>query len=108
VRRTHFLLLLLALASFIAGCSGRYTLLAVPAISMTSTTFPPGYRAAPGPRVEAKFCTGDKPVASKDDNIGLIDEAVMKAQQQTGATYLADVVISREDDCVVVDGTAMR
>jgi hypothetical protein len=97
-----------SLALVSAGCAGRYTILTVPAISMTNAAFDPSYRAAPGPRVEAKFCSGDDPIVSKDDHVGLIDEAVMKAQQQTGATYLSDVVIAREDECVVVTGTAMR
>jgi hypothetical protein len=97
-----------ALALFATACSGRYTILAVPAISMTNTTFAPAYRGTPGPRVEARYCSGDDPVASKDDHVGMIDEAVLKAQRQTGAAYLADVVIAREDDCVVVQGTAMR
>ena len=101
-------LALLALTACIAGCAGRYTILTVPAISMTTTTFAAGYRGTPVGHVEAKFCSGDTPVVSKDDNVGLIDEAVMKAQQQSGATYIADAVISRQEDCVFVAGTAMK
>lgn len=105
--------ILLSLAAMLAaasatGCGGRYTILSVPAISMTQTTFDAGYRATPGPHVEARYCSGDDPVVSKDNAVGLIDEAVAKAQKQSGATYIADAVISREDDCVVVAGTAMR
>jgi len=98
----------LALAACVAGCAGRYTILTVPAISMTTTTFAAGYHGTPGAHVEAKFCSGDTPVISKDDSVGLIDEAVMKAQQQSGATYIADAVISRQEDCVFVVGTAMK
>ena len=98
----------LVLATLATGCAGRYTVLSVPAISMTKTTFEPGYQATPGPHVSAQYCSGDKPIVSQDDNVGLIDEAVMKAQQQSGATYIADAVISRDGDCVIVEGTAMK
>jgi hypothetical protein len=101
-------LTLLVLAIAATGCAGRYTILTVPAISMTKTTFEAGYKPTPGPHVSAQYCSGDKPVVSQDDNVGLIDEAVMKAQQQSGATYIADAVISRQDDCVIVEGTAMK
>jgi hypothetical protein len=40
--------------------------------------------------------------------VGLIDEAVMKAQQQSGARYLSDVTIYREGSCVIVDAMAMK
>jgi len=95
-----------ALAS--AGCAGRYTLLTVPAISMTEGAIDPNERSVPGPRVEARFCDGDHPIVSADAHIGLIDEAVMKAQRQSGARYLSDVVVARQEDCIVVDGTPMR
>jgi hypothetical protein len=106
--KAAILLVVTSLAVASVGCAGRYTILTVPAISMTTASLDPSYRPTPGARVEAKFCDGDDPILSKDGHVGLIDEAVMKAQQQSGAAYLSDVVIAREDECVVVTGTAMR
>jgi hypothetical protein len=95
--------------AFVPGCNApRYTLLTVPAISMTQPSFTAGYQAQPGERVDVAYCRGDDPLVSKDENVGLIDEAVMKAQKQTGATYISDVTISQKDDCVTVEGTAMK
>jgi hypothetical protein len=90
------------------GCNNRYTLLSVPAVSMTTASLHDGETAAAAGRVEGQYCTGDDPIVSKDDNIGLIDEAVAKAQQKSGAKYLTDVTIQRDASCVYVDGTAMK
>jgi hypothetical protein len=100
----------IALASALAalGCSARHTILTVPAVSMTNPSFDPGHTATAGEHVEAQYCRGDAPLASHDNNIGLIDEAVMKAQKQSGAQYLSDVTISRDGSCVVVEATAMK
>jgi hypothetical protein len=90
------------------GCSSRYTILAVPAVSMTTPSLPAGTKGTPAGRVEAHYCTGDTPIVSKDDNVGMMDEAIMRAQQQSGASYLSDVTIQRDSDCVYVEGMAMK
>jgi len=96
-------------ATLALGCTApRYTILAVPAVSMTTPSLPVGSSANPAGRVEEHFCTGDDPVVSKDSNIGLIDEAVAKAQQKSGALYLTDVTIQQAGGCVYVEGMAMK
>jgi hypothetical protein len=90
------------------GCSNRYTILSVPAVSMTTPSLPEGSSVTPAGKVEAQYCQGDDPIVSKDNNVGLIDEAVAKAQQQSGAKYLSDVTIQQDASCVYVDGTAMK
>jgi hypothetical protein len=90
------------------GCSAHYKILSVPAMSMTVPSVPPGSAATAAGRVQAQYCRGDDPVVSKDANVGLIDEAVAKAQQQSGAKYLSDVTVSGDGDCVYVEGTAMK
>ena len=97
-------LMALALGAF--GCSARYTILTVPAVSMTNSSF--DHAGTAGSKVESKFCQGDDPIVSKDSNVGLIDEAVMKAQKESGATYLTDVTISRDGSCMIVEATAMK
>lgn len=89
------------------GC-GHYTILTVPAISMTTPSMPLGATAAPAGRVTSEFCPGDDPAVSRDDNVGLIDEAVARAQRKAGAQYLSDVTIASDGMCVYVDAMAMR
>ena len=91
-----------------AGCASHYKILSVPAMSMTVPSTPPGTAATAAGRVEAEYCPGDDPIVSKDTNVGLIDEAVAKAQQQSGAKYLSDVTVSRDGNCIYVEGTAMK
>lgn len=90
------------------GCASRQTILTVPAVSMTHDSTPDGVHSSPAGHVEAEFCEGDDPLVSRDKNVGLIDEVVMKAQKQSGATYISDVTISQKGDCVMVEGTAMK
>jgi hypothetical protein len=96
-----------AMLCLAAGC-GHYTILTVPAISMTTPSLPPGAVAAPAGRITSEFCPGDDPAVSHDDNVGLIDEAVARAQRKAGAQYLSDVTIASDGMCVYVDAMAMR
>jgi hypothetical protein len=91
-----------------AACAGRHTILAVPAVSMTTPALPPGATSTQIGRVEASFCHGDDPLVSQDSNIGLIDEAIAKAQKMTNATYLKDVTIQSDGACVYVEAMAMH
>lgn len=103
-------LVIAALAVAAIGCTApRYTILSMPAVSMTTPSRPVGSPppAAAG-RVEAEYCQGDDPVVSKDSNIGLIDEALAKAQAKSGASYLTDVTIQQDGSCVYVEGMAMK
>lgn len=98
-----------AFAAFTMGCSAHYKILSVPAMSMTLPSIPEGTAPATAAgRVQSEFCTGDDPLVSKDSNVGMIDEAVAKAQQQSGAKYLSDVTVSGDGNCVYVEGTAMK
>jgi hypothetical protein len=98
-----------AVGVFVMGCSAHYKILSVPAMSMTLPSIPDGSAPATAAgRVQSEFCTGDDPIVSKDSNVGMIDEAVAKAQQQSGAKYLSDVTVSGDGNCVYVEGTAMK
>jgi hypothetical protein len=97
-----------AALALVTGCSAHYKILSVPAMSMTVPSVPEGTAATAAGRVQSQFCTGDDPVVSKDANVGMIDEAVAKAQQQSGAKYLSDVTVSGDGNCVYVEGTAMK
>ncbi len=90
------------------GCSARYAILTAPAVSMTDPSFDPAFKGTPAGKVEAQHCPGDQTVSSHDNNVGLIDEAVLKAQQKSNAKYLSDVTISRDGNCIVVEATVMK
>jgi hypothetical protein len=106
--KTTLVLLVGAVLPLTFGCAGRYTILSVPAVSMTTPSLPEGTKLQPAGRVQSQYCVGDDPVVSQDTNVGLIDEAVAKAQQQSGAQYLSDVTISQDASCVYVDAMAMK
>lgn len=91
-----------------SACASRHTILTVPAVSMTRSSIDVSHLAQPGERVSAEYCEGDEPVTSDDHNVGLIDEAVTKAQKQSGAEYLSDVTISQKSSCVMVEGVVMK
>jgi len=99
---------LIGLLLVMGGCSARYAVLTVPAISMTNPSFQSGAAGTPIGHVESTYCRGDDPITSQDKNVGLVDEAVMKAQKQSGAAYLTDVTVYRDGSCVIVEGTAMK
>jgi hypothetical protein len=101
-------ILALGMILAVTGCAAsRQTILTVPAVSMTTPSTEVGYSAQPGEKVSAEYCQGDDPVTSNDKNVGLIDEAVMKAQKKSGAAYISDATISQKGSCVMVEGTAM-
>jgi hypothetical protein len=107
--KTHKLAIGLLLLS--SACASRHTILTVPAVSMTRPSVEPSHVIQPGDKVSAEYCQGDDPITSTDAddaNIGLIDEAVMKAQRQSGAEYIGDVTISQKGGCVLVEGIAMK
>src|SRR5512145_932419 len=102
-------LLALGLLLTASACtSPKYTILTVPAVSMTRPSMEAGKTATRGDKVSSRYCQGDDPITSTDQNVGLIDEAIMKAQKDSGAEYLSDVVISRQENCIVVDAVAMK
>lgn len=100
---------ILPLGLLALACAPRETILTVPAVSMTHPAAPEGKALKPAGRIEAEYCKGDDSEQSKgEQNIGLIDEAVLKAQRESEAVYLSDVTISQQGSCVLVEAMAMR
>jgi len=101
------LVLVSALAGGCVGVCQSYLLVQMPAVSM-------GMRASQGQRataigpVNVKFCYGEPPIVSQDGTVGLIDEAIAKAEKQTGASYIADARFTDSCGCMILEGTAMR
>jgi hypothetical protein len=102
------LTLALSTLCLVGACASRHTILTVPAVSMSRPSMDADHVVHPGERVNAEYCRGDEPITSKDNNVGLIDEAVAKAQNQSGAEYLSDVTISQKGSCVMVEGVVMK
>lgn len=92
----------------LSSCASRHTILTVPAVSMTRPSTAASHQARPSEKVSAEYCKGDDPITSEDINVGLVDEAVMKAQRESGAEYISDVTITEKGGCVMVEGTAMK
>lgn len=100
--------LTLGLLLLLNACATRHTILTAPAVSMTRPSVDPNHVTQPGDKVSAEYCEGDDAITSDENSVGLIDEAVMKAQRQSGAEYISDVTISQKGDCVLVEGVAMK
>ncbi|HEX3904422.1 MAG TPA: hypothetical protein VH853_16410 [Polyangia bacterium] len=92
------------------GCADvcqSYLLVQMPAVSMSMRASQGQRATAIGP-VNAKFCYGEPPLVSQDGTVGLIDEAIAKAEKQTGASYIADARFTQSCGCMILEGTAMR
>jgi hypothetical protein len=99
-------LLALALAAVLAGCCSAQQFFQASVVSMTKMNMSSYKR---GDTVTGQYCTGDDPVATNGDDmeIGLMDQAILKAQKKAKADGLADVSFFRECNCVNVKGTAI-
>lgn len=91
----------------VAGCCESYLLVQAPAVSM-SVRSSDGRVATPVGPVAVRYCQGDKPIVSKTLTVGMMDEAIAKAEQQFGASYISDARFTVECACMVLEGTAMR
>lgn len=59
-------------------------------------------------KVEATYCSGDEPIVSRDGEIGLIDEVVMRAQRDSQVTYIKNAQFYSQGACVSLEGTGLR
>ena len=103
--------LVLVLGLFLAaGCARRVPLVGVPAASMKTKYLKKGSDGEEIGPVKAEFCEGDDSITSDDSDyqVGLMDEALAKAEKESGADYLKDVQFFSDGDCVSVEGTGMR
>lgn len=91
----------------VAGCCESYLLVQAPAVSM-SVRSSDGRVATPVGPIAVRYCQGDKPIVSQTLTVGMMDEAIAKAEQQTGASYISDARFTVECACMVLEGTAMR
>jgi hypothetical protein len=91
------------------GCATvRQPLLSTPAVSMTQDSVPKDSKTVDLGPVESKYCYGEPALSKKADSIGLMDEVILKAQQDKKASYIANANFSYEGTCIVLEGEAMK
>jgi len=95
--------------AFFSCATSRTLILSTPAVSMTDYSFPPGTTFKASGEVESTFCQGDDAITNKGDrNVGLMDEVIYKAQQDSGARYISQAQFFTQGKCMVLEGTAMK
>ena len=102
------MILVLAALPLTACVTMRQPLLSTPAVSMTTDSVKPGHKAVDLGPVTSKYCYGEPATTKKGDSVGLMDEVVMRAQQEKKATYISNANFSYEGMCIVLEGNAMR
>ena len=103
------LMICASLLVMIAGCATRSPLLSTPAVSMTQDSVPKGSTAKNLGPVTSRYCYGDEATTRKGDTVGLMDEVIMKAQEEKKASYIANANFSYEGtSCIVLEGDAMK
>ncbi len=95
---------------YMSACStsARYRILNAPVVSMTHSKIPPNYRLKVGKSFFFKFCEKEKPIKDTGNYIGLADQVLYKAQKTTKSTHLIDVLVTREDSCVIAEGNTAK
>ena len=92
----------------LAGCASRQPLVNVPSVSMSLKSLDPGQKGTKIGPVSVQYCAGDKPIATTDSVVGLMDEAIAKAEKETGASYITDAQFFTKGSCVILEGVAMK
>jgi len=93
-------------------CTSRQTILTLGAISMKKTSI--DKKGKEIGKITAQYCKGDPSLSDNpdDSNVGMIDEALLKAEKKSQATYLTNVkVIGLSDSgtyCIEIQGLAWQ
>ena len=92
-----------------SACATQRTLLTAPMVSMTDSNEAAPNSLKPAGNIESSYCYGDEPLATKNKNdIGLMDEVIFRAQQQSGAKFIQNATFIAEGKCLKLDGIAMK
>jgi hypothetical protein len=77
-------------------------------VSMTERTLP---RSPPkkGRRIKMRWCNDEKKAAdTPEDTVGVIDQAIAKAQKKFDAKYIVDVAMYAGNECGEIHGNVVR
>ncbi len=98
-------LALILIAAVSVSCAMRQKVLDTSAISMTHDSLKPGTELMTKGPVKAEFCSD----AFKDKgDIGLMDEAVKKAQADNQVDYIMNASFWSTGGCMVVEGEGAK
>lgn len=94
-------LILISIALVVSSCAMRQKVMDAPAVSMTHDSIKPGMELVTKGPVKAEFCTD----SWKDKgSIGLMDEAVKKAQTDNQVDYILNASFWTTGGCMQVEG----
>jgi hypothetical protein len=102
--------LLIALMA-LSSCYQKYLVLRADAVSMTRKDAGDGKNIEQGEEVSEKWCIGEPPaLPDEDENYGLADQVIYKAQQGgKAADFITDVSIYRDSKgCALLSGRLAR
>jgi hypothetical protein len=94
-------LTLILIAAVSVSCAMRQKVLDTSAISMTHDSVQPGNELITKGPVKAEFCTD---TFNDKGDIGLMDEAVKKAQAENQIDYIMNASFWSTGSCMVVEG----
>jgi len=98
---------LLIVATIFAGCAHKVTLMDANVVSMKHRNLEKGQKTQKVGPVDAQFCP-EQFKQSSGETMGLIDEAIKTAEQETGADFIRNVRIYKLGNCVGVEGEAFK
>lgn len=94
-----------AVLLILSSCAFKQRILNASAVSMTKYSLKKNQTLEEVGEVSGEFC----PDSFNDTgNVGLLDEAIKKAQKSNKADFLTHVTFYSQGRCVLVEGTAMR
>lgn len=92
----------LVVALLLSACCSKQQIMQAPVVSMTKRHAPK--RLEGGKSISVQWCTGDSPYINKGDNeLGMIDQLIMKAQRKHRADFLVNSIFYQKCDCMIVD-----
>lgn len=94
-------LTLVLIATVAVSCAHRTKVLDTAAISMTHDSIKPGHELVTKGPVTAEYCTD---TFNDKGQIGLMDEAVKKAQTMNQVDYIMNATFWSTAGCMVVEG----
>lgn len=92
------------------GCAHKYSLLNTHLVSVTETEIDETKAKKVGD-VSVRYCTGDTATAKENLDsyqVGLMDEVIHKAQEETKSSYIMDAHFKAQGNCIFLDGIAMK
>ena len=101
----------LILAATFSSCAMQKTLLlSTPAVSMSEASFESGKKYSPAGEIQTRYCKGEDPLSSpkSEQNVGMMDEVVYRAQKESGARYIANAQFFNQGNCMLLEGTSMK